>query len=165
MLWKNYGYNPQAVAELLLEQINPGWREQIHETFKKELEQTYKTYKKELEQTYYKTYKKELEQQTIYSLSSGWPQNQWGCKIPAPGWLVWFDLVGWIGCLIYVSCIPSFFSCDRALLLQYKCRISFILTFRVDPLPPMKRSGQCEFFLLRLSTLVYDYIHMTLYMT
>ena len=131
------------MAELFLEQINPGWREQIHET-------------------YYDS-KKELEQQTIYSLSSGWPQNQWGCKIPAPGWLVWFDLVGWIGCLIYVSCIPSFFSCDRALLLQYKCRISFILTFRVDPLPPMKRSGQCEFFYLTfdfgLWLHTYDFIY------
>ena len=44
-------YDPQALAELLLEQSNPDWREKIHKT-------------------YYDS-KKELEQQTIYSLSSG----------------------------------------------------------------------------------------------
>ena len=44
-------HDPQEVAELLIEQNDPGWKEKIHET-------------------YYDS-KEELEQKAIYSISSG----------------------------------------------------------------------------------------------
>ena len=50
--------NNQAVAELVLQQSNPGWREQIQAEVNKHIHEMY----------YYS--KEELEQQAIHSLSS-----------------------------------------------------------------------------------------------
>ena len=62
MIFKSFGKLPdyaQAVAELVLEKGNPGWKEQIQVQVQKHIHEMY--YGSE----------EELEQQAIYSLSSG----------------------------------------------------------------------------------------------